>query len=85
LGPVWEVMNCYAGSIVGWRRKALKDTEVGGVAIEEGSQLLLLMGSANRDESKFETGGDFDISRLSRSCHKSGDDGGRLATAVVRC
>jgi cytochrome P450 len=65
-----EVLR-YAGSIVGWRRKALKDTEVGGVAIQEGSQLLLLMGSANRDESKFEAGEDFDITRPNAREHLS--------------
>jgi cytochrome P450 len=65
-----EVLR-YAGSIVGWRRKALKDTEVGGVAIEAGSQLLLLMGSANRDEGKFDAGEDFDITRPNAREHLS--------------
>ena len=32
-----EVLR-YSGSIVGWRRKALKDTEVGGVEIPEGAR-----------------------------------------------
>ena len=40
-----EVLR-YSGSIVAWRRKALKDTEVGGVPIPEGAEMLLLMGSA---------------------------------------
>lgn len=35
-----EVLR-YSGSIVGWRRKALEDTEVGGVQIPEGGELLL--------------------------------------------
>ena len=61
----------YSGSIVGWRRKALKDTEVGGVKIAEGDDLLLLMGSANRDESHFENPEDFDISRANAREHLS--------------
>lgn len=65
-----EVLR-YSGSIVGWRRKALEDTEVAGVAIPEGGELLLLMGSANRDESRFENGEDFDISRSNARDHLS--------------
>lgn len=65
-----EVLR-YAGSIVGWRRKALKDTEVGGVSIKEGEGLLLLMGSANRDEEHFENGESFDISRPNAREHLS--------------
>ncbi|EMY32635.1 cytochrome P450, partial [Arthrobacter crystallopoietes BAB-32] len=65
-----EVLR-YSGSIVGWRRKALTDTEVGGVPIPEGGQLLLLMGSANRDESRFADGEVFDISRSNAREHLS--------------
>ncbi|MGW6174296.1 cytochrome P450 [Arthrobacter sp. NPDC055138] len=65
-----EVLR-FAGSIVGWRRKALKDTEVGGVKIPEGGELLLLMGSANRDAARFEDGEEFDISRGNAREHLS--------------
>lgn len=65
-----EVLR-YSGSIVGWRRKALKDTEIGGVAIKEGDGVLLLMGSANRDEARFENGEEFDISRANAREHLS--------------
>lgn len=65
-----EVLR-FSGSIVGWRRKALADAEVGGVAIPQGSELLLLMGSANRDEERFENGDDFDISRGNAREHLS--------------
>ncbi|TJY67297.1 cytochrome P450 [Arthrobacter sp. CAU 1506] len=65
-----EVLR-FSGSIVGWRRKALKDTEVGGVKIPEGSELLLLMGSANRDAARFEDGEEFDISRGNAREHLS--------------
>lgn len=65
-----EVLR-YSGSIVGWRRKALKDTEIAGVKIPEGAELLLLMGSANRDETHFENGEDFDITRTNARDHLS--------------
>lgn len=65
-----EVLR-YAGSIVGWRRKALRDAEVAGVRIPEGAGLLLLMGSANRDAEKFEHGDAFDIARPNAREHLS--------------
>jgi hypothetical protein len=69
-GAVDEVLR-YSGSIVGWRRKALKDTEIGGVAIKEGDGVLLLMGSANRDESRFDNGEEFNIHRDNAREHLS--------------
>ncbi|WP_040795180.1 cytochrome P450 [Nocardia higoensis] len=57
-----EVLR-YSPSIVGWRRKALRDTEIGGVTIPKGADILLLMGSANRDETRFEDADSFDITR----------------------
>ncbi|SMX67653.1 Cytochrome P450 [Brevibacterium sp. 239c] len=65
-----EVLR-YSGSIVGWRRKALKDAEVGGVSIKEGEELLLLMGSANRDADRFDNGEEFDIGRSNAREHLS--------------
>lgn len=61
-GAVDETLR-YSPSIVGWRRRALKDAEIGGVAIPRGSDILLLMGSANRDETHFEDPEVFDITR----------------------
>ncbi|MFF4761841.1 cytochrome P450 [Streptomyces sp. NPDC001292] len=65
-----EVLR-YSPSIVGWRRRALRDAEIGGVAIPKGADILLLMGSANRDESRFENGEAFDISRPNAREHLS--------------
>ncbi|WP_024368481.1 cytochrome P450 [Arthrobacter sp. TB 26] len=65
-----EVLR-YSGSIVAWRRKALRDAVVGGVEIPKGSGLLLLLGSANRDESKFPDGEAFDIDRKNAREHLS--------------
>jgi cytochrome P450 len=69
-GAVDEVLR-YSGSIVGWRRKALRDAEVGGVPVPEGAELLLLMGSANRDEARFPDGESFDIARPNAREHLS--------------
>jgi cytochrome P450 len=65
-----EVLR-YSGSIVGWRRKALVDTQVGGVDIPSGSELILMMGSANRDTSHFEDPETFDITRPNAREHLS--------------
>lgn len=61
----------FSPSIVSWRRKALDDSEIGGVTIPAGSNLLLVMGSANRDEANFENGETFDIQRPNAKEHLS--------------
>ncbi|MFF3731220.1 cytochrome P450 [Streptomyces sp. NPDC002476] len=65
-----EVLR-YSPSIVGWRRRALRDTRIGDVAIPKGADVLLLMGSANRDASRFEDGESFDIGRPNAREHLS--------------
>jgi cytochrome P450 len=65
-----EVLR-FSPSIVSWRRKALEDTVVGGVEIPAGSNLLLVMGSANRDETNFPEGDTFDIARTNAKEHLS--------------
>jgi cytochrome P450 len=42
------------------------DTELAGVAVAEGADVGLLLGSANRDERKYEHPDQFDIFRESR-------------------
>jgi cytochrome P450 len=69
-GAVDEVLR-FSGSIVGWRRRALRAAEIGGVAVPEGADILLLMGSANRDETRFEDGESFDIGRPNAREHLS--------------
>jgi hypothetical protein len=61
----------YSGSITAWRRRALRDTEIGGVAIPKGADVLLLMGSANRDEEVFAHPDEFDIDRENARSHLS--------------
>lgn len=65
-----EVLR-YSPSIVAWRRKALADTTVGGVPIAKGDQLLLVMGSANRDGTRFEDADHFDATRANAREHLS--------------
>lgn len=69
-GAIDEVLR-YSGSIVAWRRKALADTEIGGVAIPQGAGVLLLMGSANRDAEVFADPDAFDIARPDARGHLS--------------
>ena len=47
-------------------RRATRDTELAGVPVEEGADVALLLGSANRDERKYEHPDQFDIFRASR-------------------
>ena len=61
-GAIDEVLR-YSPSITAWRRKAVKDGEIGGVAIPAGSNILLVMGSANRDDAVFDQPDAFDIGR----------------------
>ncbi|MCX5496069.1 cytochrome P450 [Kaistia dalseonensis] len=65
-----EVLR-FSPSIVAWRRRAKADATVGGVPIPEGSNLLLVMGSGNRDEDVFANGEVFDIRRTNARNHIS--------------
>ena len=49
--------------IQGWTRYVAKDTELDGVALPRGSRVLVMFGSANRDERKWENPTEFDVSR----------------------
>lgn len=69
-GAVEEVLRT-AGSIVAWRRTAMRDAEIAGVAIPEGSQVLLVMGAANYDPKEFENPNEFDIERANARTHLS--------------
>src|SRR5262249_55754987 len=47
------------------------DAELGGVKIPEGARVMLLYGSANRDESRFDEPDRFDIHRPAAGKHLS--------------
>lgn len=61
----------HAPSIVAWRRRAKADAQIGGVDVPEGADILLLMGSGNRDEAVFAHGETFDIGRDNARTHLS--------------
>ena len=56
-------------SVIVWRRKTTQTVEIGGVAIPAGADLLLLLGSANRDPAVFEDPERFDIHRANAREH----------------
>ena len=61
----------FASSVVCWRRKTLSDVEIAGVAIPEGANVLLALGSANRDEDNYDAPDRFDIARKNARSHLS--------------
>ncbi|HXV44361.1 MAG TPA: cytochrome P450 [Anaerolineae bacterium] len=67
---VEEVLR-YCPSIFAWRRLVKKPTTLGGVHLPEGAHLLLVLGSANRDEVCFHAGETFDIHRENAKHHLS--------------
>jgi cytochrome P450 len=66
-----EEMLRYTPSVVGWRRKARNAKTIGGVELPEGAEILMITGSANRDESKFPNGEALDIDRKNARTHLS--------------
>ena len=61
----------FAGSIVAWRRVALRDTQIGGVPIPEGARVLVVMTSANHDGRHFENPDVIDLYRDNTTDHLS--------------
>jgi cytochrome P450 len=49
--------------VLSFARTATKNTELRGVAIEKGQKVLMIYGSANRDEEQFENPDVFDLQR----------------------
>ena len=69
-GAVEEMLR-YMPSVVGWRRKARHATKVGGVDLPAGAEVLMITGSANRDEAQFPGGEKLDITRENARSHLS--------------
>lgn len=67
-GAVEEVLR-FSPSIVAWRRRATIDATIGGVDVAKGANILLVMGSANRDAGKFEDPDVFDVTRANAREH----------------
>jgi cytochrome P450 len=66
-----EEMLRYMPSVVGWRRKVLHAVTVGGVDLPAGAEVLMITGSANRDEGQFPHGETLDILRDNARSHLS--------------
>lgn len=67
-GAVDECLR-FSPSIAAWRRTALADTQVAGIDIPKGANLLLVMASANRDSAVFNDADIFDIKRTDARKH----------------
>jgi cytochrome P450 len=67
---VEEILR-FSPSIVSWRRRSTQEAVVGGVTLPKGANILLVMGSANRDEAHFTDGETFDIGRKNAAQHLS--------------
>lgn len=67
---VEEVLR-YCPSIFAWRRLVKQPTTLSGVDLPAGAHLLLVIGSANRDEACFHAGETFDIHRENAKHHLS--------------
>lgn len=57
--------------IAAWRRVTTRDTEVGGVALPKGAELLLHLGSAGHDSEVFADGEEFSLERENVKAHLS--------------
>lgn len=71
IGAAVEEVLRYDPPIVGWSRWTARPVRIGDVDIPASSRLLLLLGSGNRDECRFENGESFDIARASDHTHLS--------------
>jgi cytochrome P450 len=61
----------YDTSVVTWRRVTTQETTLGGVELPAGAKVLLLVGSANRDETVFAEPERFDVHRRDGARHLS--------------
>ena len=61
----------FTPSIVAWRRRVKAEATIAGINLLEQSNLLLLLGSGNRDEAVFEDSDRFDVRRKNARAHLS--------------
>jgi cytochrome P450 len=65
-------------SVIAWRRHLTEDAEIGGVPVPSGANLLLMLGSANRDPEVFPDPDRLDIRRPNARDHLSLGSGPHL-------
>jgi len=65
-----EVLR-FDSSVIAWRRKTTQAVEIGGVSVPADANVLLLLGSANRDPAVFENPDHLDIHRRNAREHLS--------------
>jgi cytochrome P450 len=65
-------------SVIAWRRRTTRATEVGGVAVPAGANLLMMLGAANRDPEVFADPERLDIRRANARDHLSFGNGAHL-------
>jgi len=65
-----EVLR-FDSSVIAWRRRTTQAVEIGGVSVPADANVLLLLGSANRDPAVFENPDHFDIHRRNAKEHLS--------------
>lgn len=59
----------FSSSVIAWRREAIADTTVGGVAVPQGSKVLVMTGPANHDPAVFPEPERLDITRANAGRH----------------
>jgi len=59
----------HCGTVIGWRRMAKEDVELGGVTIPKDAPILLSLAGANRDPAVFEEPEIFDVRRKNARRH----------------
>ncbi len=72
----------YAPPVPHWRRLAKEPATLSGVEVPEGTKLLVALGSANRDESRFENSETFDIRRPNAKEHVAFGHGRHLCVGA---
>jgi cytochrome P450 len=73
----------FDGPVLGQRRRAVAATEIGGVQIPAGADVLLLFSSAHRDEERFHDADVFDIARGDARFHLSFGKGSRMCLGAT--
>lgn len=58
-----------------WRRRAINDVVLGGVAVPKDARILISLGSANRDDAHFTDPDHFDMTRTNAREHLSFGNG----------